>query len=310
MSFVVRRPGTCSLLVDAGRPQGLHVGLPRSGPADKASFVVGNALIDNYEPDAMTALELTLHGPSLLCTDSHQVVVFGAGFEVLHLQTSLASRRTIPPGHTFHAEAGDEIQIQGIAHENSLRGYFCVRGGFQSDLVLGSRSGLEPVQRDEILSASTSSRQSSRWIHLEPWDNAPADGIVRLLPGTHLTDSLRSLLTQTRFTVRPESNRMGLRLTSDTVWPHDKTELISAPVVPGTLQLPPGGQPILLGVDAQTIGGYPRLGHAISPDLDTIGQTRPGKSLRFEFVDLEEAERLQHSYHSWLQRWCWRLELH
>lgn len=305
MSFVVRRPGTYSLLVDAGRPQGLHVGLPRSGPADHASFALGNALVGNVDPESMTALELTLSGPLLQCTESHDVVVFGAAFDVVHRQSALASQQTIRPGHTFHVEAGDEIDIQSISGNQGLRGYLCVRGGFHAAPLLGSQSALEAIQRDEVLQASASPWRTSRWINLEPWNESCE--AIRLLSGTHLTDPLRKLLLQTSFTVRPESNRMGLRLASSTTWPTESKELVSAPVVPGTLQLPPGGQPILLGVEAQTIGGYPRLGHAITPDLNPIGQARPSDTLRFAFVTLEEAEKLQHSYHSWLQHWCTRL---
>ncbi|HQR43057.1 MAG TPA: KipI antagonist, partial [Gemmatales bacterium] len=82
--------------------------------------------------------------------------------------------------------------------------------------------------------------------------------------------------------MKSESNRMGLRLTSNIELNSDVAELVSAPVTPGTLQLPAGGQPLLLGVEAQTIGGYPRLGHVITPDLDQIGQLRPGATLRFQ----------------------------
>src|SRR5207249_4543165 len=99
--------------------------------------------------------------------------------------------------------------------------------------------------------------------------------VLRLLPGTHLSKKIQSLLEQTTFTVRSESNRMGIRLDSAQGWPNEQGELLAAPIVPGTVQLPSGGQPIILGVDAQTIGGYPRLGHVISADLDNLGQLRP-----------------------------------
>jgi 5-oxoprolinase (ATP-hydrolysing) subunit C len=305
MSFVVSRPGTFSLLVDAGRPQGLHVGLPRSGPADHSSFIIGNALVENTSPEMMTALEVTLQGPVLECTDAHQVVVFGAGFEVVHQRGD--TKQLIPPGHTFSVISQDTIHLNGIPDGQGLRAYFCVSGGFQSPEILGSRSALKPIERDEVLVALPSPQKSSRWIDLLPWNDRSER--LRLLPGTHLTEALRDLLLRTTFTVRPESNRMGLRLASDASWKLNTLELVSAPVVPGTLQLPPQGQPILLGVDAQTIGGYPRLGHVITPDLDVVGQLRPGESLRFKMVTIDEAEALMHSYQSWLNYWHTRLEL-
>jgi 5-oxoprolinase (ATP-hydrolysing) subunit C len=305
MSFVVSRPGTFSLLVDSGRPQGLHVGLPRSGPADHTSFSLGNALVGNTSPEKMTALEITLQGPVLECTDSHQVVVFGAGFEVVHQRRD--TKWPILPGHSFGVIARDTIHLNGIPDGQGLRAYFCVSGGFQSPEILGSRSALKPIERDEVLVALPSPQKSSRWIDLLPWSERSER--LRILPGTHLKDALREQLLRTTFTVRPESNRMGLRLASDANWKLNLPELVSAPVVPGTLQLPPQGQPILLGIDAQTIGGYPRLGHVITPDLDMVGQLRPGETLRFKMVSIEEAEALIHSYQSWLKHWHTRLQL-
>jgi len=83
--------------------------------------------------------------------------------------------------------------------------------------------------------------------------------------------------------------------------------MLSSPVVAGTLQWPSGGEPILLGVDAQTIGGYPRCGHVITADMDVLGQLTPGDTIRFQLVNLQEAERLRQSRNRWQQLWVNRL---
>lgn len=304
MSLLVRRPGTYSLLVDGGRPQTLHSGIPYAGPADHAAWQLGNALVGNTESRSMIALEISLQGPILESTARHTLVVMGAAFVVQHRQAGTPASKLIPVGHVFTVDAGDEMTIQGI-DSAGLRAYLCVAGGFSVQTSLLSN---EPIKINDTLAChETTRRLPHRWVVPEPWPEAAKSGFVRLTAGTHLSKKLKELLIETKFTVRPESNRMGLRLASKTTWPSDGKELVSAPVVPGTLQLPVGGQPILLGVDAQTIGGYPRLGHVIVADLDRVGQLRPGDTIRFSLVTLEEAEQLQHSRQQWLRSWLERI---
>ena len=208
-------------------------------------------------------------------------------------------------GHVFTVEAGDEVTIQGIDTNTGLRAYVCIADGFKTQTSMLSN---EPVKQGDTLDCpETAHKLPQRWVIPEPWKETAPAGTVRLTPGTHLTKKFKELLLETRFTIRPESNRMGLRLSSKAAWPSDGKELVSAPVVPGTLQLPGGGQPILLGVDAQTIGGYPRLGHVITADLDRVGQLRPGDTIRFTLVTLEEAERLEQSRQQWLRSWLERI---
>lgn len=309
MSLIVRRPGTSSLIVDGGRPHTLHVGIPRGGPADTASWQLGNSLLGNTDSQ-MAALEITLLGPILEATARHTLVIYGAAFATQHKKTATRENKTIPPGHLFTVEGGDEVQIQGIEARTGLRAYLCVAGGFIAPKLADSQSGLEPVKEGDVLSCGeTASPIRHRWMQEKLWADAPPGNTLRILTGTHLNKKLSEPLLGTKFTIRPESNRMGLRLASNVHWPSDGKELVSAPVVQGTLQLPSGGQPILLGVDAQTIGGYPRLGHVIEADLDCIGQLRPGESVRFAKVTLEEAERLAQSRRQWLRTWLERIRL-
>ena len=306
MALVVKRPGAYSLLVDAGRPHALHLGLSRGGPADVTSWKLGNALVGNFDPPNMTALEVTLHGPVLEASALHELVVFGATFDIKLLHSG-GNQTTIQTGHTFMMQPGDTLHIDGCSSQAGLRAYLCIRGGFQTPLILDSQSGLEPLHGNQTLEATSSSLHRSRFILPIPWPDAAPPGMLRLLAGTHLTKTLRAELQKAQFEVRPESNRMGLRLESTITWPTRTAELVSAPVTPGTLQLPPGGQPLLLGVNAQTIGGYPRLGHVVEADLDALGQLRPKDVIRFRLVDLPEAERLAASRRKWLHDWLERI---
>lgn len=119
--------------------------------------------------------------------------------------------------------------------------------------------------------------------------------VVRVLPGPEAERLGSAVLTgflRERYTVTPESNRMGCRLNGKALQHGNPIEMISSPVAPGTVQLPPSGQPIVLLADAQTIGGYPRLAGVISFDLPLLAQLRPGHRVQFVVTDVREAERL------------------
>src|SRR5438132_9242903 len=124
-------PGLQTLVVDLGRPRHRHLGVPVGGAADRFSFSIGNALVGN-SPDA-AALEVTLAGPTVIADGDLACVVFGAPF-------SLSSdRQDLQAGKTFTLQAGERVHVGGAA--SGMRAYFCVHDGFQSSLILGSRSG-------------------------------------------------------------------------------------------------------------------------------------------------------------------------
>ena len=139
------------------------------------------------------------------------------------------------------------------------------------------------------------------WTESRAGDNASA---------RRFTDSL--VLTtneffEQSFAVAPASNRMGLRLLGRPLT-QTPTEIVSEPVCPGTVQVTRDGQCIVLGVDGQTIGGYPKIAQVISADVDKLGQLRTGDKIRFERVDLEEAENLFRLKRSEMEEWRVRLE--
>src|SRR5205807_567335 len=108
------------------------------------------------------------------------------------------------------------------------------------------------------------------------------------------------------FAVTPASDRMGLRLQGRALTMPGR-EIVSEPVCPGTIQVTRDGQCILLGVDGQTIGGYPKIAHVIDADLDRVGQLRPGERIQFEYVTQEEAEELSRRRAAVLREWLVRL---
>src|SRR3954470_2281049 len=136
MSLRVLDPGLQSLLVDFGRPAARSLGVPVGGAADRAALALGNALVGN-PPDA-AALEISLAGPTLQADSELACVLFGAPFEIW------SDRRKLTAGKTFTLQQGEELHIGGT--RAGMRAYFCVRGGCDGPLVLGSRSALEPLR--------------------------------------------------------------------------------------------------------------------------------------------------------------------
>jgi antagonist of KipI len=263
------------------------MGVSVGGAAHRAALAIGNALVGNA-PDAV-GLEFALAGPTLEATAEHGCVVSGARFHV-HLND-----QALTVGTTFTTHSGDVLTISTA--EAGLRGYLCVQGGFDAPEILGSRSALEPIKSGEELTCRPSRILRRFW---RPDDAPPADArCLRVLPGTHTANFERERWVAQEFVVAGESNRMGLRLQSEPLQ-RPQGELLSAPVCPGTVQVTHDGQTIVLGVDAQTIGGYPRLAHVIAADLDKLGQLAPGDRVRFEWVNLPTAERLWRERQTWL----------
>jgi antagonist of KipI len=279
MSLTVLHPGLLSLLVDAGRPRSRSLGVPLGGAADRAALALGNGLVGN-EVDAL-ALEVTLAGPTVEAQHPTACVVFGAPFSVT------VNGQTIAPATTFTLSPGDVLRIGGAT--SGTRGYLCVAGGFDGPEVLGSRSGLAPLAAGDTLVCRPSrcEPRALPFVSLIP-DGGPST-VLRALNGPQ-----RDWFTNDRFfageyEVTPTSNRMGLRLKGEPLT-RRPGELVSEAVAPGAVQITNDGLPIVLGVDGQTIGGYPKVAHVIRADLDRLAQLRPGTRVRFVRVTAEEAE--------------------
>src|SRR5207247_8459313 len=112
--------------------------------------------------------------------------------------------------------------------------------------------------------------------------------LLRVLDGPQATWFDPATFYPQEFTITPASNRMGLRLHGEPLRLPEQ-ELLSEAVCPGTVQVTRDGQCIVLGVDGQTIGGYPKIAQVIHADLDKLGQLRPGERIRFRLVHLAEA---------------------
>jgi 5-oxoprolinase (ATP-hydrolysing) subunit C len=223
-------------------------------------------------------------------------VVFGAPFALR------SDRQPLEAGKTFTLHAGEQLVIGATA--KGMRAYFCVRGGFQGARVLGSRSGLAPLTAGAELTCSPGQSHPRFVSSSFQWNKEP--DLLRILPGMQADwFDLDAFLSQ-EYEVTPVSNRMGLRLRGRPL-PFPKRELLSEPVSPGAVQVTRDGQCIVLGVDGQTIGGYPKIAQVVSADVDKLAQLRPAARVRFLPVSLEEAEDLWQQKNHELDDWVTRL---
>ena len=266
------------------------------GPADAFALALGNGLVGN-PPDA-AALEVCLSGPTLRCDEDLACVVFGAPFGVVAGRCRRAANRT------FTLRSGDELTVSGTVE--GMRAYLCVRGGLDGPLILGSRSALQPLAAGACIPCTGGTIPARGLLPHFEWNAEPR--LLRFVSGAQESWFPPNCFDGRRCTVTPASDRMGLRLRGEPL-PFPNRDMVSEPVCPGTVQVTRDGQCIVLGVDGQTIGGYPKIAQVVAADLDKLGQLRPGDTLTFRRVSVAEAEDLCRRKRTELHDWLLRLRV-
>jgi 5-oxoprolinase (ATP-hydrolysing) subunit C len=295
MSLRLLEAGLFSLLVDFGRPRWRGLGVPVGGAADRTALAIGNALVGN-SPAAL-ALEITLGGPTLRAEHPTAGVVFGAPFSMA------VNDRPLSAGTTFALAAGDLLRIGGTAA--GARGYLCVAGGIQTPEILDSRSGFEPLKAGDRLDCGPSRCEPRGLGFASLLELEQPEVGFRVIDGPQYEWFGDCRFFAQVYKVSASSNRMGLRMEGEPLV-RRPGELVSEAVAPGAVQITNDGLPVVLGVDGQTIGGYPKIAHVVRADLDRLAQLRPGDAVRFIRVSLDEAERaakqLAEELHAWQAR--------
>ena len=264
---------------------------------DRFAHIAANLIVGN-DPSAAT-LECTVRGPRLRALDSCVLAVAGADFE-LRLNGEEA-----PPWTSIALEAGDQLAFG--ARRSGARAYVALAGGVAGDRWLGSLSTNLMVARGGMhgralmvgddLSIAYRPEQSPIATHQLPPDLRPDyhDHTLRVVIGPHferMSAASRGWLLESAFTLTTDSNRMGYRLDGPRL-EAPGAELLSFGLVAGVVQLPGGGQPILLMADHQTAGGYPVIAVVVSASMSVSAQLLPGDELRFQEVDIETALSLR-----------------
>jgi len=287
----IRRGGLMTTVQDSGRWGHQRDGVSVSGAMDRVAHRVANALVGN-ESTAAT-LEVTMIGPEVICLRDVVIAVTGADL------SPRVGQQPVPLDQAVPLAAGSVLSF-GLRRQGA-RAYVAFAGGIDVPVVLGSRAthtpsdlgglGGRPLRAGDRLVLRQRGPLPSRRVS-GPVTRLMAGGArVRILPGPQVesfpSDALASL-TQSRFVVSTESNRMGYRLKGSSV-PVPAGEMISDVTFPGAVQVPPSGEPILLMADRQTAGGYAQLAIVISADMPLAGQLAPGDWVQFELTTRSEA---------------------
>lgn len=290
--LLIDRPGMLTTIQDAGRWGYQHWGVPVSGPMDAWSARLANRLAGN--PDGTPLLEVTLLGPRFRVQRDCLIAITGAAFDV-----EIAGRTARSPlvGAVTRGSTVTFGQRRACA-----RAYVAVDGGFSTPRVLGSaashpRSGLpglagRPVRAGDQLTLGSPKPSTGATIDdtalLEWWSEARSGRSWTLRVLRHSWDDWSAgafdALCGSEFIVSTDSDRMGYRLKGDVAWTEIPGALLSGPTTLGAIQVPPGGEPILLMADRQTTGGYAQVAVLSRADRQVAGQLAPGDALRFESV--------------------------
>ncbi len=294
----VQAPGLQTTVQDLGRQGFGPVGVSPSGAADPISLQLGNRLVGNHEGAA--GLEMMLLGGTFVFPDGAILALTGSDFGAILDDVRIAS------GTSLQARSGQTLRLG--ATTSGARCYLCVQGGIAVQPFLGSASthilsglgGFEgrPLRKGDALrigSATKTQPFRKRAIAPQASEHLSGRKVLRVTPGPQadwFSDSaLRSFYAST-YRVGEQSNRMGLRLEGVAVSQGETGQMITEGVSLGAIQVPAAGSPIILFVEQQTTGGYPKIANVISADLHRVGQLRPRDEIRFEQVSFDTARSL------------------
>jgi antagonist of KipI len=316
VSVVVLSPGWLTTLQDRGRGGYAALGVGRAGPMDEVALRLANALVGNADDAA--ALEITISGPCLRFDAAATIALTGAEVPMR------AGDVTLPSWRAVRVAAGTRLDI-GHARRGA-RACLAIAGGFAAGRTLGSaatdvnaRLGPfdgRPLAAGQALPVAagaprravsgsdatraarpptrTAERATPAWsLDPRPWFDADPGRPIRLIRGAHfdtLDAASRAAVFGEAFRIGADSNRVGFRLEGARLALAAPLELVSEAVTFGTLQLPPSGGPIALMAEHPTTGGYPQIGQVAAVDLPRLAQRRPGESLRFAEIGLDEAQ--------------------
>ena len=304
-------PGLHTTVQDCGRRGYQDVGLPTSGPLDRISLCLANALVGN--PPGTPAFEMLIQGPTMkVLAASVRVALVGCNASI---EIRSGNARFIPAGQSVRLAQGEIFRIAALS--DSVCAYCAIEGGPDIPPILGSAATYvrgaiggfhgRRLQAKDIVPlklAGVDVRGESAL--LRPLELAP-DQPIRVVLGPQTdyftADAVQTLLSSD-YTVSPQADRMGYRLDGPALAHAKGYDIVSDGIVTGAIQVPGSGRPIILMVDNQTTGGYPKIATVISADIPVVARRRPGRTIRFVAVSLQEAELLRNEQEAALRRDC------
>lgn len=292
--FKVIKPGLQTSVQDLGRTGYQQYGMSPAGAMDHYSLQLANLLNGNLLGDAV--LEAVMQGPALEALSDVSISICGGDLE------PRVNGSIVPMWKSLVLKKGERLTFGGL--KNGGRAYISFAGGIEVPEVLGSRStfingsigGFEgrALKAGDVLYGKPGVRKM-RSLHPGFIPEYPQELTVRVILGPHLEKFSRETIYQflsSTYNVSVQSNRMGCRLDGPRLKHVGDADIISDAIPFGGIQVPASGEPIILMAERQTTGGYPRIGTVISVDLPLLAQAMPGAALRFEEIQIDEAQKL------------------
>lgn len=300
----VVKPGLFTTVQDLGRYGYAHLGISPAGAADALSLRIANRLVGNDENTP--ALEMTLLGATLEFDEPALIATSGASCECQ------VDRKDIAVSTAVEVLAGSVLQCGST--KNGARCYLAVRGGFDVPLIMGSAStdirgrfgGVEGrrLQAGDVLRIGIGGLHPRR-LRVGTPAEFQRHGPIRVTRGAQhdwFSAEAHAKFFSSAYVVSEQSDRAGLRLQGEAVTPRERKQLLTDGIPLGAIQVPQDGQPILLFVDQQTTGGYPKIVNVIAADMHRIGQLRPRDEIRFAEVSITEAVGALRAQERWLKQ--------
>ncbi len=305
MSMIVLKPGMQSSFQDLGRVGYQQLGVPVTGVMDARAHQLANLLVGNDTDQA--SLEITLTGPSLEFTEPCCIALTGADLcPTLNGQPVAMNRPIVIRAHDMLAFGQRRM---------GTRAYMAIHGGYKLTQALGSNSthmrcaiggwqGRALRRGDRVEFNHPLASKDLEGLAQELWSIkvylpaalAPSmRARARMVASEQFVDftaASQHALTSETFRISPDSERMGYRLQGPEIKLSTPRQMLSEATTFGTIQVPAGGQPIVLMADRQTTGGYPKIGYVASVDLPMLAQMGPGDAFSFEIITLEQAQAL------------------
>ena len=294
--FEVIRPGINTTFQDSGRKNLYHIGIPFSGAIDNRNFILANAIAANKENTPV--IEFAYQGP-LLKFKGEKVnfnITGNVSFKLIKKEEQIEGNCY----QNYTLEEGDQLDI--LSTDKSVYGYLAISGNFDVKFQWGSCSTNtkanvgandgKKIDKDQLIKIlNTHSHDSKRKLE---YINSKIE-YIRVIKGTnfnYFSEEGKKTFFEKEFEVTKLTDRMGMRLEGPNIENIIDTNINSEGIIKGVIQVPADGNPIIMLSDHGTIGGYPKIGVVISSDYDKLVQLAPGSKIKFQEIELSDAEIL------------------
>ena len=296
MGIEIISSGLQTTIQDLGRVGWRHMGVPESGGADKFSLKLANFILG--KPLNSSVLECTLTGPTLKFSSPYSVTITGADMN------PKINNEEVEMNQVIEVEPNNILSMDNCS--KGCRSYIAFSEDILSEDFLGSAStylpaklgGVEglPLKEGSVINTRPCKSETNSLTEVDVnlsigFEN---EWNIRVIKGPEydfIKEPSKKIIFSSSFTVSNDSNRMGNRLLGVKVDITKNNQMVSCPMIPGTIQCPENGLPIILGCDSQTLGGYPRILQIAAADLHLIGQLRPNDTVSFEKISVDQARK-------------------